>query len=57
MDMICFTGSETVGRKVYEIGAKKIIPVLMELGGSAPGLVFEDANINKVIDAIYKVEL
>lgn len=53
IDMICFTGSSRVGKQLYKIGAEKFIHVLMELGGSAPGIVFEDADIDKVIENIY----
>jgi len=53
IDMICFTGSSSVGKQLYKIGSDNFIPVLMELGGSAPGIIFEDADINKVIGSIY----
>jgi succinate-semialdehyde dehydrogenase/glutarate-semialdehyde dehydrogenase len=53
IDMICFTGSTQTGKELYKIGAQKLVPVLMELGGSAPGLVFEDAHVDKVIESIY----
>lgn len=53
INMICFTGSSKVGKQLYKIGAEKFIPVLMELGGSAPGIVFEDADVDKVIESIY----
>lgn len=53
IDMICFTGSSDVGKKIYKLAAKKFIPVLMELGGSAPGIVFEDADIDNIVESIY----
>ncbi len=53
ISMICFTGSSRVGKQLYKIAAEKFIPVLMELGGSAPGIVFEDADIDKVFESIY----
>ncbi|MCK5211730.1 aldehyde dehydrogenase [Candidatus Parcubacteria bacterium] len=53
IDMICFTGSSKAGKQLYKIGAEKFIPVLMELGGSAPGIVFEDADVDKVVESIY----
>ena len=53
VDMITFTGSSKVGKEIYKIGAEKLIPVLLELGGSAPGIVFEDANIDEVIESLY----
>lgn len=53
IDIICFTGSSKVGAYLYEVAAKKFIKVSLELGGSSPGIVFEDADIDKIIDSIY----
>lgn len=53
IDMICFTGSTATGQHLYKVGAEKFIRVFLELGGSAPGIVFKDADIDKVIDIIY----
>lgn len=53
IDMICFTGSTATGQELYKIGAEKFIKVFLELGGSAAGIVFEDANLDAVLDTIY----
>ena len=53
IDMICFTGSTKTGEYLYGVAAKKMIPILIELGGSAPGIVFEDADIDDVIESIF----
>ncbi len=53
IDMIGFTGSTKVGKYLYKVASEKFIPILLELGGSAPGIVFEDADVDKVIDSIY----
>ncbi len=53
INLICFTGSTTVGQNLYKIAADKFIKVLLELGGSAPGIVFEDSDIDKVLETIY----
>ncbi len=53
VNLICFTGSTKTGAKINEIAASRFIPTIMELGGSAPGIVFEDADIDSVIDTIY----
>ena len=53
IDMICFTGSTKTGQYLYSVAAQKLIPILMELGGSAPGLVFEDADVDKILGNIY----
>lgn len=48
VDMILFTGSTQTGQRITAIAAERSIPVLTEMGGSAPGIVFEDADISKV---------
>jgi aldehyde dehydrogenase (NAD+) len=45
-DMVFFTGSTEVGRKVYENAAKKLTPVLLELGGKCPAIIHKDANLS-----------
>lgn len=52
VDMICFIGSTSVGKYLYKVGANKFIPVKMELGGSAPGIIFKDVNLDEVVDSI-----
>lgn len=49
VDMILFTGSTQTGQRITEIAAERSIPVLTEMGGSAPGVVFEDADVSKTI--------
>lgn len=46
-----FTGSTAVGRIVAGMGAKYLKPVLLELGGKAPLLVLEDADIDNAVRA------
>lgn len=53
INLIWFTGSTKVGKYLYKVGAEKFIRVLLELGGSAPGVVFEDADIDGVLESIY----
>ncbi len=53
VDMICFTGSTEIGQHIYQIASKKLIKVVLELGGSAPGIVFKDADIGSVLESIY----
>jgi succinate-semialdehyde dehydrogenase/glutarate-semialdehyde dehydrogenase len=47
---LSFTGSTEVGRKLIAQAAENVLRVSMELGGNAPFLVFEDADIDAVID-------
>jgi acyl-CoA reductase-like NAD-dependent aldehyde dehydrogenase len=35
---VFFTGSENVGRIVYEAASKNLVPVTLELGGKSPVL-------------------
>jgi acyl-CoA reductase-like NAD-dependent aldehyde dehydrogenase len=48
---INFTGSTRVGRIVAERAARHLKPVLLELGGKAPLIVLEDADIEAAVDA------
>lgn len=45
VNLISFTGSTKVGKYLYKVGGEKFIKVVCELGGSAPGVVFADANL------------
>lgn len=53
INMLCFTGSTKIGKYLYTVAAEKFIPVVMEMGGSAPGIIFADADLPKVIDSVY----
>lgn len=53
INIISFTGSTKVGELLYKQAAEKFIPLVLELGGSDPGVVFADADMDKVIPAIY----
>jgi succinate-semialdehyde dehydrogenase / glutarate-semialdehyde dehydrogenase len=47
---LTFTGSTEVGRKLVEQSADGLLRVSMELGGNAPFLVFDDADIDAAVD-------
>src|SRR5882672_7517069 len=47
---ITFTGSTEVGKKLIEGAAKQVNPLSLELGGHAPVLVFEDADLNAAVE-------
>ena len=47
---ITFTGSTQVGRKLLEQSAARILRTSMELGGNAPFLVFEDADLEAAVN-------
>ena len=44
-DHVFFTGSIPVGKIIYQLAAKDLIPVTLELGGKSPAVVEADANI------------
>jgi lactaldehyde dehydrogenase/glycolaldehyde dehydrogenase len=50
-DMITMTGSVRAGGEIYALGAASIKPIRLELGGKAPFLVMDDADIDKAVDA------
>jgi succinate-semialdehyde dehydrogenase / glutarate-semialdehyde dehydrogenase len=45
-----FTGSTPVGKMLIEQSAEQVLKVSMELGGNAPFLVFEDADIDAAVE-------
>jgi succinate-semialdehyde dehydrogenase/glutarate-semialdehyde dehydrogenase len=47
---LSFTGSTEVGRRLIEQSAGQILRVSMELGGNAPFLVFDDADLDAAVD-------
>lgn len=53
LDFIWFTGSSVVGKLIYQKAAKKFIKAVMELGGSNPAIMFEDARVDEFIEKVY----
>jgi succinate-semialdehyde dehydrogenase/glutarate-semialdehyde dehydrogenase len=47
---LSFTGSTEVGRTLIEQSAEKILKVSMELGGNAPFLIFDDADLDAAVE-------
>jgi acyl-CoA reductase-like NAD-dependent aldehyde dehydrogenase len=48
---INFTGSTRVGRAVAELAARHLKPALLELGGKAPFVVLDDADLDEAVRA------
>jgi acyl-CoA reductase-like NAD-dependent aldehyde dehydrogenase len=48
---INFTGSTKVGRIIAEAAARQLKPVLLELGGKAPLIVLDDADLDEAVNA------
>jgi succinate-semialdehyde dehydrogenase/glutarate-semialdehyde dehydrogenase len=47
---LSFTGSTEVGKVLMQQAADQVLKVSMELGGNAPFLVFEDADLDAAVD-------
>jgi succinate-semialdehyde dehydrogenase / glutarate-semialdehyde dehydrogenase len=50
MRKVSFTGSTEIGRLLVEQGAEQLLRMSMELGGNAPFLVFEDADLDRAVE-------
>ncbi len=47
VDKISFTGSPGVGREIAAMAGRNLRPVIMELGGKSPNIIFADADFEK----------
>jgi len=47
---LSFTGSTEVGRKLMEQASQNLLRLSMELGGNAPFIIFEDADIDAAVE-------
>jgi succinate-semialdehyde dehydrogenase/glutarate-semialdehyde dehydrogenase len=47
---LSFTGSTPVGKTLIRQGAEQVLKMSMELGGNAPFLVFEDADLDQAVE-------
>lgn len=54
VDKIAFTGSTRIGRVVADAAGEQLKPVTVELGGNAPHILFEDADMEKAVGAVIK---
>ena len=54
VDHISFTGSAAVGARIAEAAAKLIRPVVMELGGKSPNVVFADADLERALPFVIR---
>jgi len=48
---LSFTGSTEVGRVLMRGGSERIVRMSLELGGHAPFIVFEDADVDRAVEA------
>lgn len=49
---IAFTGGERAGQRVYELAARGLKRVTLELGGKSPNIVFADANLDNAVKGV-----
>ena len=49
VDGITFTGSTDTGTQIMETAAKSVTPVLLELGGKNPNIIFPDADLKRAV--------
>jgi succinate-semialdehyde dehydrogenase / glutarate-semialdehyde dehydrogenase len=54
---LSFTGSTEVGRALIAQSAKQVLRVSMELGGNAPFIVFEDADLDAAVEGALTAKL
>ncbi len=45
-DLVFYTGSIPVGKIIYQLAARELVPCILELGGKSPAIVEADANLN-----------
>ncbi|GAA4894639.1 NAD-dependent succinate-semialdehyde dehydrogenase [Tessaracoccus lubricantis] len=54
---LSFTGSTAVGMKLLEECAANVVRTSMELGGCAPFVVFDDADLAKAVESAYQTKM
>jgi succinate-semialdehyde dehydrogenase/glutarate-semialdehyde dehydrogenase len=54
---VSFTGSTPVGRHLLELASRKVLRSSMELGGNAPLIVFDDADLQRAVDGTFAAKL
>ncbi|MBK1785788.1 NAD-dependent succinate-semialdehyde dehydrogenase [Prauserella cavernicola] len=54
---LSFTGSTAVGRRLLEQCSDKVLRTSMELGGNAPFIVFEDADLDEAVEGAMQAKM
>jgi len=52
INQLTFTGSVDVGVQVAKMAAENVVPVVMELGGKSPNIVFADADFELTVQGV-----
>ena len=50
VDMVSFTGSNAVGKKIMEYASSNVKKLIMELGGKSAGIVLKDADLEPAVN-------
>ena len=51
VDQIVFTGSMQTGRSILHVAAERIVPTVVELGGKSAAVVYDDADLDVLVDS------
>ena len=57
MRKLTFTGSTEVGRILLEQAAEQVMKCSMELGGNAPFIVFDDADLDAAVEGRHHLQV
>ena len=49
VDLVTFTGSTEIGKKIGAVCAEQVKPCVLELGGKSAAIVLDDANVDEVV--------
>ncbi|PRW44891.1 aldehyde dehydrogenase [Chlorella sorokiniana] len=50
VDKLAFTGSTEIGKLIMAAGAKRVVPVTLELGGKSPLIVDKNVDVDKAVE-------
>jgi acyl-CoA reductase-like NAD-dependent aldehyde dehydrogenase len=57
IDQLTFTGSVPVGTEVMKAAADNVVPLVLELGGKSPNILFADADLTAALPTVLKAIL
>jgi betaine-aldehyde dehydrogenase len=57
VDMVSFTGSTTVGKRIAQACAEQVKPCVLELGGKSAAIILEDADLDTILPALVGISV